>query len=91
MRKSSTKKEKVVVPVKHTGIPPKPREKLTPGQVLYAYNPSIGWQKRIYVKNYKGENEILCKDEAGQGWILNDTHLHNTILLENEYLGRMDK
>lgn len=90
-RKKATKVEKVVMPTKAVGIPPKPREKLIPGQVLYSYHPVEGYIKMIYEKPYKGENEILCRDEKGQGWILNDTHLHNTILTENEYLGRLDK
>lgn len=85
------KVEKVETGPKPVLFPPKPREKLTPGQVLYAWHPIEGWKKRIYKRDYKGDNEILCIDENGQGWILNDTHLHKTILLENEYLERMDK
>ena len=55
MPRKSTKKEKVVMPTKPIGIPPKPKEKLTPGQVLYCWFPPTNeYHKRIYLKDYKG-------------------------------------
>lgn len=89
-KKKTSKVEKVSIPV---GIPPKPREKLTPGQVLYCwYPPNNEYHKRIYLRDYKGEDEILCEDpETKQQWILNTSHLHSTIFTEKEYVERMDK
>lgn len=93
MPRKSTKKEKVEMPTKPVGIPPKPREKLTPGQVLYCwYPPTNEYHKRAYLRDYKGEDEILCEDpETKQQWILNISHLHSTIFTEKEYVERMDK
>lgn len=89
-KKKTNKVEKVEIP---KGIPPKPLEKLNPGQVLYTWNPVNGYQKRVYEREYGPEGQILCRDESGQGWIMNIEHLHKTILTEKEYetLGQMDK
>lgn len=90
MPRKSIKKEQV--PSKPVGIPPKPKEKLTPGQVLYCwYPPTNKFHKRIYMRDYKGEDEVLCKDDNGKEWIVNISHLHSTILTEKEYVEQMDK
>ena len=80
--KKITKVEKVEIP---KGIPPKPLEKLTPGQELYCWHPIDGYRKRIYEKEYKDSGYVVCKDENGQGWVINLEHLHNTILTKEEY------
>lgn len=77
--KKVTKVEKQVL------YPPKPPEKLTPGQVLYAWHPIDGYRKRIFEKDYNSNGQILCRDENGQGWIMNIDHLHKTILTKEEY------
>ena len=89
-KKKTTKVDKVEIP---KGIPPKPLEKLKPGQVIYCWNPTDGYRKRVYEKDYKEAGWVVCRDEKGQGWIVNLEHLHNTILTEEEYekLGPMDK
>jgi len=85
-----TKVEKVEIP---KGIPPKPREKLTPGQELYCwYPPDNTYYKRIYIEDYKKDPEwVVTKDENGQKWLVNIEHLHNTVLTKEEYVGQMDK
>ena len=60
-----TKVEKVEIP---KGIPPKPREKLTPGQELYCwYPPDNIYQKRIYIKEGKDPDWVVTQDESGKG------------------------
>ena len=91
MRKSSTKKKTTVVE-KPVLYPPKPREKLTPGQELYCYYPPENiYYKRIYIKDKEGE-WVETKDDSGKKWLVNIEHLHNTVLTKEEYekLGRMD-
>lgn len=88
--KKTTKVEKVE---KQVLYPPKPREKLVPGQELYCYYPPNNeYHKRIYIRDYKGD-WVLTKDDNGKEWIVNIEHLHNTILTKEEYekLGSMDK
>lgn len=87
VKKTVEKVEKQVL------YPPKPPEKLTPGQILYPWNPVDGYRKMVFEKSGKSEGEIVCRAENGQGWILNIEHLHKTILTEEEYekLGQMDK
>lgn len=91
--KKKTTTKKVEAKEKPLLFPPKPREKLTPGQVLYCYHPTEGYLKRTYVKDYNKEDLVLCKDEKGQGWIVNISHLHKTVLTEKDYaeLGQVDK
>ena len=89
--KKVTKVEKVEIP---KGIPPKPREKLTPGQELYCYYPPDNvYHKRVYVKEGKDPDWVITVDDKGQKWLVNIDHLHNTILTKEEYekLGQMDK
>lgn len=89
--KKTTKVEKVEIP---KGIPPKPREKLTPGQELYCwYPPDNIYHKRVYVKDGKDPDWVVTVDEKEQKWLVNIEHLHNTILTKEEYekLGSMDK
>ena len=89
-KKKTTKVEKVEIP---KGIPPKPREKLTPGQELYCYYPPTNtYYKRFYVKD-KGGDWVVTKDENEKIWLVNIEHLHNTILTKEEYekLGQLDK
>lgn len=86
MRKSSTKKkttvEKVEIP---KGIPPKPREKLVPGQELYCYYPPENvYHKRIYIKDEDGD-WVITQDENEKKWLVNIEHLHNTVLTKEEY------
>lgn len=94
MPRKSTKKEKVEMLTKPVGIPPKPREKLTPGQVLYCwYPPDNVYYKRVYIKEGKDLDWVITVDENGQKWLVNIEHLHNTILTKEEYekLGQVDK
>jgi hypothetical protein len=89
--KKTTKVEKAEIP---KGIPPKPREKLTPGQELYCwYPPNNTYHKRIYIKDGKDPDWVVTQDELGQKWLVNIEHLHNTILTKEEYekLGQVDK
>jgi len=93
-RKSTTKKEKVVMPTKPVGIPPKPREKLTPGQELYCYYPPENiYHKRVFIKEDKDSDWVVTVDENGQKWLVNIDHLHNTVLTKEEYekLGQVGK
>lgn len=88
MPKKKTVVEKVE---KQVLYPPKPREKLTPGQELYCYYPPENtYHKRVYVKDKDGD-WVLTKDESGKTWLVNIEHLHNTILTKEEYVGQMDK
>lgn len=92
MPRKTTKKVNEKVP---KGIPSKPREKLTPGQELYCwYPPSNTYHKRIYEKESKDADWVICKEEGSeQKWLVNIEHLHNTILTKEEYekLGRLDR
>jgi len=74
-------------------FPPKPREKLTPGQELYCwYPPSNTYHKRIYEKESKDADWVICKEEGSeQRWLVNIEHLHSTVLTKEEYVGQMDK
>lgn len=81
------------MPAKPVGIPPKPREKLAPGQVIYCYYPPENtYYKRTVVKDGKDPDWVVTTDENGQKWLVNIEHLHNTILTKEEYekLGQMD-
>lgn len=74
-------------------FPPKPREKLTPGQELYCYYPPDNiYHKRIYLRDKEGD-WIITKDENNRTWLVNIEHLHNTVLTKEEYekLGQLDK
>lgn len=93
-RKTTKKTTKVEKVEKQVLYPPKPREKLTPGQELYCWNPPENtYHKRIYVKDGKEPDWVVTVDENGQKWLVNIEHLHNTILTKEEYekLGSMDK
>ena len=82
--------KKVEIP---KGIPPKPREKLTPGQELYCYYPPTNtYDKRVYVRDKDGD-WVITKDVNNRTWLVNIEHLHNTILTKEEYekLGQLDK
>lgn len=88
-----TKKVTKTVEEKLPLFPPKPREKLTPGQVLYCYYPPDDiYHKRVYIKDWKDPDWAVTKDENGQGWLINIEHLHNTVLTKEEYekLGQLD-
>lgn len=90
--KTTKKVNKVEIP---KGIPPKPREKLTPGQELYCwYPPGNTYHKRIYEKESKDADWVVCREEGSEKrWLVNIEHLHNTVLTKEEYekLGQMDK
>ena len=87
--KKVSKTEKVEIP---KGIPPKSREKLTPGQELYCwYPPENTYLKRVYVKDGKDPDWVVTQDESGRRWLVNIEHLHNTILTKEEYVGQLDK
>ena len=95
-RKTTTKKvtKKVETKEKLPLFPPKPREKLTPGQELYCYYPPDNvYYKRTYIKDGKDPDWVITQDESGKKWLVNIEHLHNTILTKEEYekLGQLDK
>ena len=95
-RKTTTKKVTKTVETKEKTplFPPKPREKLTPGQELYCYYPPKNiYHKRIYIKDGKEPDWVETKDSGGKIWLVNIEHLHNTVLTKEEYekLEQVDK